>query len=159
MSFHEFFRDLRARKRAEQLAELKLQSEAATARYNNLRRAAALAQAALADLINQFSNDKRLAGNFVLTNIEEPKLGEIGAFKVRARHENMLLEFEVVADVDQSAQAESIVVSFRARRWDLLDTECEPYYVEVQIRDGGVSVSELYDNVARATVDFINRYV
>jgi hypothetical protein len=152
--FTKFFDSQRERKRLSQLAELKEHTTAASAEFERKRRTIALERAAIACLIDDFKHDPRLASAFRFTKQPE----DLQRPELAVKHENMVLEFEALAEIDHAQQSETVVVSFKARRWDLVETECGPYYLDIVLDNGAVTVENLYEAICTATKEFIERY-
>jgi hypothetical protein len=154
--FEDFFQRLRDRQREIELAEINKRVAEDEAEFKRHKQIQQLEQASIANLLTQLRDDERFAGAFTFLGPKQAQRHP-GKPSLTVKHENMVVEFEVIADVDNVSASQTVVLSFKVRRWDLLKTKCGPYYLDVSLEDG-ISVTNLYEMLSKAAGEFIALY-
>lgn len=160
--FGQFFEAMRYAKEKERIDAWAHESTEKARQFERRRAGASLTQAAIADVLNKFKTDKRLAVFDVLSREEPPPFPESldQPSKVSYRYSNMVLTFEALSEVDEDGTGH-VILTATARRWDMLETRDKPYDVKVSVEGAmpayRVEVCGLYETLLNVTRGFIEK--
>jgi hypothetical protein len=145
--FSKLFEALRAEKHRKRESELAAKEEAEKSLERDIVREKNAIGDILRDITWHFNTDPRLRSFRPMNSISNGMLSFC--------HGNMLLDFEVVAEV--RGDDESVIVSLKPRRWDLTGSGCPARYLDVSVAPSR-SVQNLYETICIAAQDFVDLY-